>query len=118
MKVMDLEDYLALYKVQYSTSGYCLDKLRCNRQIRTVRGQKRFQKECEEAENKYQRKRQQAIEEYNHLVEIGEVRPLTKEERSIRTANGHPDNPSTQAARRMCEKRGIDWKIGVKGAEK
>lgn len=34
-------------------------------------------------------------------------------ERSIRAANGHPDNASTRAARRMCEKRGIDWHKGL-----
>ena len=30
-------------------------------------------------------------------------------ERSLDTAAGHPDNASVQSARRMLEKRGIDW---------
>jgi hypothetical protein len=29
-------------------------------------------------------------------------------------AKGHPDNPSTQAARRALEKRGYNWKTGKK----
>lgn len=113
-RVMDLEDYLGMQGVIFSASGYCLDKLRSNRQLRTERGKKRFEKECEEVELIYQEKRRAAIEEYNALVESGEVRPLTSVERAVRTANGHPDNPSVQAARRMCMKRGIDWKTGKK----
>ena len=44
------------------------------------------------------------------------LREPTKEETEkkridalIRTANGHEDNPSVQAARRVLDKRGIDW---------
>ncbi len=106
---MDLEDFLAERRVCFSTSGYCLDKLRSNRQLRTTRGQKRFLKECEEAEEKYQQKRNAAIAEYHDLVERGEIAPLTKTEQLIRKANGHPDLAATQAARRVCAKRGIDW---------
>lgn len=112
MQVMDLEDYLAKKEVAFASSGYCVDKLRSNRQLRTERGRRRFEKECAEAEKEYQERRKQAIEEYNALVESGQVRPLTSIERTIRKANGHPDNPSVQAARRMCEKRGIDWRTG------
>ena len=113
-RAMDLEDYLGIQGVEFSASGYCLDKLRGNRQLRTERGKKRFEKEHEEAEAIYQKKRRAAIDEYNTLVERGEVRPLTSVERSVRTANGHPDNPCVQAARRMCAKRGIDWRTGKK----
>lgn len=35
-------------------------------------------------------------------------------ETSLKTAHGHEDNPSVQAARRMLKKRGIDWKTGKK----
>ena len=111
---MDLDDYLGQQGVRFSTSGYCLDKLRGNRQLRTSRGEKRFIKECEEAEIVYQEKRNKAIVEYNVLVRSGKIRPLTTIERTIQKANGHPDNPSTQAARRMCAKRGYDWETGDK----
>ena len=113
MQVMDLEDYLAKKGLAFAMSGYCLDKLRSNRQIRTERGRRRFEKECHDAEKEYQERRSKATEEYNALVESGQVRPLTSIERTIRRANGHPDNPSVQAARRMCEKRGIDWRTGL-----
>ncbi|MBE6024783.1 MAG: hypothetical protein E7231_16665 [Cellulosilyticum sp.] len=112
IQVMDLDDYLGQKDVLFATSGYCLDKLRSNRQVRTQRGRKRFEKECADAEREYQERRSKAIEEYNALVESGQVRPLTSIERTIRRANGHPDNPSVQAARRMCAKRGIDWRTG------
>ncbi len=111
-QVMDLDDYLGQKDVLFSTSGYCLDKLRSNRQIGTQRGHERFKKECANVEREYQKRRLEAIGEYNSLVESGQVRPLTPIERTIRKANGHPDNPSVQAARRMCIKRGIDWRTG------
>lgn len=111
---MDLDDYLGQQGISFSTSGYCLDKLRGNRQLRTSRGEKRFRKECEEAEIAYQEKRSKAIEEYNSLVKCGKIRPLTLIERTIQKANGNPDNPSVQAAWRMCKKRGYDWKTGRK----
>lgn len=109
MIAMDLEDFLSTRGVGFSTSGYCLDKLRSNRQLRSERGRRRFEKECEEAETEYQLMREEAKREYNALCEAGKIRPLTTIERTVRAANGHPDNASTQAARRMCEKRGIDW---------
>ena len=113
MQIMDLEEYLAKEGCAFATSGYCLDKLRSNRTIRTERGKRRFAKECAEAEEKYQTRRNTLIEKYNKLVEAGEIRPLTSIERTIRKANGHPDNPSVQAARRMCKKRGIDWRTSA-----
>ncbi len=111
MKAMDKKDFLAQYGVGFSTSGYCLDKLRSNRQLRSERGKKRFLKECDAVEKEYQDKRNKLSKEYDRMVETGEIRPLTTIERTIRIANGHPDNLSVQAARRMCEKRGIDWRI-------
>ena len=113
MQIMDLEEYLAKEGCAFATSGYCLDKLRSNRTIRTERGKRRFAKECAEAEEKYQTRRNTLIEKYNKLVEAGEIRPLTSIERTIRKANGHPDNPSVQAARRMCKKCGIDWRTSA-----
>lgn len=56
-------------------------------------------------------RRQAAIAEYNAMVAARIVTPKTRTEILIDRANGHPDNESTQAARRMCAKRGIEWKI-------
>ncbi len=113
MEVMDEKDYLAKQGVEFAASGWCLDKLRSNRQLRTVNGQRRFEKEAAKAEADYQEKREKAKDEYRRMVENGEVRPLTSLEKTMRTAQGHPDNPSVQAARRMLAKRGYDWKTGL-----
>ena len=47
--------------------------------------------------------------EYADKVASGEIRPPTRTEKLIQSANGHEDNESTQAARRMLQKSGIDW---------
>lgn len=55
-------------------------------------------------------KRDKLRKEYNQKVESGEIRPPTRMEKLIATANGVEDNESVQAARRILEKQGIDWK--------
>lgn len=109
-KKMSLEDYLGSKGLSSPYSDFVLDKLRGNRQLRTERGQKRFQDECDKHRIEYAEQREAAIKEYNRLVESGEIIPKTFIERTVERANAHPDNPSTQAARRICEKRGIDWR--------
>ncbi len=52
----------------------------------------------------------EARAEYERLLAAGEIVEETAEGRLIRTANGHPDNAVTQAARRVCAKRGLDWR--------
>ena len=74
-------------------------------------------KEYQKAENEYQAKRESAKAEYSKLVAQGKVRPKTSLERAFDKAHGHPDNASTQAARRMLAKRGYDWKTGKKIAD-
>ena len=111
---MDEEYYLASKGLKDASSGWVLDKLRGNRQLKTVRGTKRFYKEAEEAEKKYQDKRNKAKEEYKKLVDSGKLRPKTAIEKTIEKAHGNPENKATQAARRMAAKRGYDWKTGKK----
>lgn len=55
-------------------------------------------------------KRAELRKEYAEKVKSGEIRPPTRIESLIKTANGQPDNPSVQAARRLLQKRNIDWK--------
>ncbi len=45
--------------------------------------------------------------EYRRLVEAGEIRAPTRIEQREKTAAGHPDNPSVQAARRILAREGI-----------
>jgi hypothetical protein len=47
---------------------------------------------------------------YRAAIEAGEIREPTQMELLIARANGHEDNPSVHAARRLLDKRGIDWR--------
>ena len=117
-------------ELKYSSnvvSGY---DLKLSEDIRTIKGykvrtvhalklaiinpEKRYQKESDAAEAEYQEKRTAAKEEYRRLVEAGELRDKTIIEKTLTRAQGHPDNESVQAARRICEKRGYDWRTGEK----
>ncbi len=55
-------------------------------------------------------KREVLRQEYKAKVDSGEIRPPSRNERLIAAANGNPDNESVLAARRLLEKKGIDWK--------
>ena len=55
-------------------------------------------------------KREELRKEYWQKVENGELREPTRNERLIATANGCPDNECTIAARRLLDKKGIDWR--------
>lgn len=48
--------------------------------------------------------------EYDAKVAAGELRAPTSTEQAIATAQGMDENPSVQAARRLLDKRGIDWR--------
>lgn len=52
------------------------------------------------------------------MISVGILRDKTLTEKSLCKAHGHPDNESTQAARRVLDKRGIDWKTGKKKSAK
>ena len=62
-------------------------------------------------------RREELRHEYQQLVQSGQIRPPTRTESLVKAAHGHEDNESTQAARRLLEKRGIDWQTGAPIAE-
>jgi HD superfamily phosphodiesterase len=66
---------------------------------------KRAQKWHRQALVEYGIQREAAIAAYNALVEAGEIVDPDQTERLERKAQGHPDNDSVQAARRVLEKR-------------
>ena len=111
---MTEDEFLALRGVGDISSGYTVDKLRGNRQLKSERGKRRFKKEVLKAEDDYQAKKQKAKLEYQALVSQGKIIPKSAIERIITSAHGHPDLQATQAARRMAKKKGIDWKTGKK----
>jgi len=55
-------------------------------------------------------RRSELREEYQRLVAAGKVRPPSRIEKLLVIANGHEDRPQTHAARRVLDKRGIDWR--------
>ena len=55
-------------------------------------------------------KRAELRKEFWQKVENGELRPPTRNEKLIATANGNQDNECVIAARRLLEKKGIDWR--------
>ena len=54
-------------------------------------------------------RREELRTEYWSKVNIGELRPPTRTEKLISIANGHPDNESVIAARRILDKNGINY---------
>ena len=107
---MSLEEFYARNDCAFCVSGDSLDKCRFPHG-RTERQRIRDVKRAEIIGEEYMKKRQKTRDLYDKYVLEGKIIPKTKEELMIDRANGHPDNPSVQAARRICEKRGIDWKI-------
>ena len=110
-KPMTEDEYLGSKGLSSPVSDWTLDKVRIPHGETDRQKKKRIAEGKKEAEE-YQRKREQAKQEYQEKVKNGELRPKTNVERLVERANGHPDNPSTQAARRAAEKRGIDWRTG------
>ena len=62
----------------------------------------------------YYANRAKAKSDYKKLVSQGKIVPKTRIEQIITKAHGHSDNSATQAARRMAQKMGYDWRTGKK----
>lgn len=54
--------------------------------------------------------------EYDAKVAAGEIRPPSHREQTIARARGHEDNDSVQAARRICARRGWEWREATEEA--
>lgn len=106
---MTLDEFYGICGCPFSVSGNSLDKCRFPHG-RTERQKIKDCKQEEIAGETYFKQRKNARNLYNQYVSEGKIIPKTKEDVMIDRANGHPDNPSVQAARRMCEKRGINWR--------
>lgn len=109
---MTLDEFLGMRGLSAPISDYSLDKVRLPHGETQRQQTKRINDGLQVAQE-YSEKRQTAINEYQELVRKGEVRDKTSIEKAIDRANGHEDNESTQADRRMLEKRGIDWRTGL-----
>ena len=112
-KVKQSLDEFLLQRGLYSPiSNYLIDKLKGNRQVKTYRGKERFNKEATIKINQYHSKRKKAVDEYNRLVKEGKIISKTHLETSLDTSKGFYEKKRTQAARRMCLKRGVNWLTG------
>lgn len=116
--VMSEEEYLASKGLGGNITDYLLDKLRLPHG-ETARQQKQREKETARVRADFDKQKEKARKEYRQKVANGELRKPTKQEvkekeidKLIKTANGHEDNESVQAARRVLAKRGVDWKVG------
>lgn len=105
-KMTELE-YLGLHGVASPISNYMLDKMRIPHG-QTYRQNKQMQKENELAIKEYTEKRQKYINEYADKIKSGEIIKPSSIEQTIKTAQGHPDNESTQAAKRILNKAKIN----------
>lgn len=109
---ISLNEYLGLYGLSSPISDYWIDKMVFPHGL-TSRQKKKLDKEGQKAAKEYSEKRQACIKEYYQKVAIGEIIEPTKIEKLIKTASGHRDNPSVQAARRLLVKKGY-W-VDAKG---
>ena len=103
-----LDEYLGKKRLSFPVSDYMLDKLRLPHG-QSIGQEKQMIKEANKAADEYHARRSAAITEYKQKVASGEIIEKSQIERQIERANGHPDNESTQAARRRLMKKGIAW---------
>lgn len=114
VKVMSLDEFLGPKGLASPISDWLDDKWRGNKNFSSGNQREKFREEARKNIDEYHDKRNAAIKEYKNLLASGKIREPTSLERSLKTAQGHPDNKSVQAARRMLTKRGYDWKTGKK----
>ena len=98
-----LNEFLGKY-----CSPFAYDVAAQKGRMKTALAQKQWLKFQEERAQTYYKVRAQKIAEYKSIY--GE-QPIDSVKELIISANGHEDNESTFAARRVCEKRHIDWNI-------
>lgn len=109
------QEFLTLRGVGDNVSGYGVDRIGGANLTRMSEKQRTAAKtDIAKGVNDYHQKRSEAKAEYKFLVDKGVLRDKTSIEKLITKAHGNPDNESTQAARRMAKKRGIDWRTGKK----
>lgn len=110
---MSLEQFYVMNGCTFAMSGDSLDKCRFPHG-RTLRQQRRDEKRVLAVNKEYSERRKEVRKLYEKYVADGKILLYSKEEKMIIKANVHPDNPSVQATRRICEKRGIDWRKNMK----
>lgn len=109
------EEFLYMRGVGDALSGAGIDRIGgANMTRMTERQRTKAKAEIAQQASQYYDERAKARAEYKSLIESGKIRDKTPIEKIITKANGNPNSASTQAARRMSEKKGYDWKTGKK----
>lgn len=107
--VMDEETYLAIKGFGRNTMGD--SALHKNKGRNSDKQWKKIIENQAKKDAIIYEKRNELRKEFAKKLASGEYRLPTRIETLIKTANGHEDNDSTHAARRLLEKQNIDWKI-------
>lgn len=94
---MTEDEYLGFKGCSSPVSNYVIDKLRCNKNLKSDQGKRKFQKECKIAADKYHIIRENEKQNYDFLLSCDILRDKTPIEKLLTKAHGHPDNPSVQA---------------------
>ena len=111
-EVMTEEEYLS--SKGYPFMGYTEAGLHKTSKNESTRSRKQAVELVQDRATEYDNKREELRKEYQEKVESGEIRKPNSIEKALKTAQGNEDNSSVQSARRLLEKRGIDWKTGEK----
>lgn len=112
---MTEDEFLMLRGVGSSTSGIGIDTYAgANRLYMSDKQVEKTRKNISKANDEYYSARNKAKAEYQQLVSQGKIVPKTGIEKIVTAAHGNPDLQATQAARRMAEKKGINWRTGKK----
>lgn len=101
-RVMTEEEYLS--SKGYSFMGYSEAGMHLSSQHVSKRQKKQLQEMTTTRAREYDMKRAELRQEYRELVKQGKMRTPTTYEQALKTAQGNPDNPAVQAARRLVEK--------------
>ena len=100
---MTLNEYLGKY-----ISPFAYDVAANVGRMKTKRAQECWEKFQNENAQAYYKERNRLISEYKN--KYGEDN-IDKKKELIMAANGNPDNESVLAARRICEKKGINYNL-------
>ena len=102
---MTLNEYLGKY-----ISPFAYDVAANVGRMKTKRAQERWEKFQDTKAQTYDKERNRLISEYKSKYGDNNI---NKEKELVMAANGNPDNESVLAARRICDKRGINYKIAL-----
>ena len=106
--VMDEETYLSIKGASRQDIGDCA--FHKNKGSHSDKTWSKMIDAQAEKDRKLIIRREELRKEYWQKVKNGELRPPTRNEKLIATANGNPDNECTIEARRLLDKKGIDWR--------